>query len=188
MRLLVIEDDFTLRETLADLLRDEGHEVALAGDGASALGLLETATPEAILLDLMMPGLDGKHFRIAQLSDARFASIPPIVITAAQVDDSNRIALGEAPVLRKPFSLADLLAGLDAVAHPRAQRKECACGRIYDPDAWLALPLLGVMDNGRGVGEQFELRRCHCGTTLCWQIGEHAISVEIYVAKPPKRS
>src|SRR4051794_22667978 len=113
MRLLVIEDDLTLRETLAELLRDEGHQVDIAGDGMAGLEQLEAAPPpDVIILDLMMRTMDGKQFRIAQLADARFAGIPTLVITAGHVDDQNRLVLGEAPVLCKPFSLDVLLAAL----------------------------------------------------------------------------
>ena len=51
--------------------------------------------------------------------------------------------------------------------------KVCACGRSISPPSWGRLPLLGTMDNGRGVGELIELRLCSCGSTLAREIGEH---------------
>ena len=65
-RILVVEDDPSLRETLAEVLEDDGHEVRVAEDGEAALEAIHEWTPELIVLDLMMPRMDGYAFRQAQ--------------------------------------------------------------------------------------------------------------------------
>jgi DNA-binding response OmpR family regulator len=183
MRVLVIEDDRLLRARIADLLRVAGHEATVASDGGAALDALGRGEPlDAILLDLMMPNMDGKRFRICQLAHPEWARIPTLVITAASVDHELRRTIGDLPVLLKPFSLDKMLAALDAIVKDDQSSKTCACGRVYDGCSWRTLRFVGEMDNGRDVGERFELRLCICGTTLGWQIGRHAISVEILVA------
>ena len=80
---LIIADDSGSREALAELLAREGYEVATAYDGAGALGYLRTHHPQVILLDLMMPGIDGWDFRAEQKRDDTLARIPVIAISAA---------------------------------------------------------------------------------------------------------
>lgn len=170
---------------LAELLRMSGHDVTIAADGTDGLAALDRGPlPEAVILDLMMPELDGKRFRIQQLGDARYASIPTLVITAVAIDSELRRGIGDLPVLQKPFSLDKVLAALDAIVKDDVTRKQCACGLSYDENTWPELRFVGEMDNGRDVGERFELRLCACGTTLGWQLGRHAVSVEIIAAEP----
>jgi CheY-like chemotaxis protein len=82
-RVLVVEDDPALRDLLHTVLLDEGYEARTATDGATALALLESWRPQVILLDLMMPGMDGWQFRHLQQADPRLASIPLVVMSAA---------------------------------------------------------------------------------------------------------
>src|SRR5919206_1695644 len=79
---LVVEDDFAIRETLRELLEDEGYRVAWAANGKEALARLHERAPRVILLDLMMPVMDGWEFRVAQQRDPALASIPVVVISA----------------------------------------------------------------------------------------------------------
>ncbi|HST88389.1 MAG TPA: response regulator, partial [Ktedonobacterales bacterium] len=79
---LVVDDDRGLRETLRALLELEGYEVALAGDGLDALRALEGLSPDAILLDLMMPRMNGEEF-VQELSRrGRRAEFPIIILSA----------------------------------------------------------------------------------------------------------
>jgi CheY-like chemotaxis protein len=105
---LVIEDDSAVRETLRSVLEEEGFRAATARDGADALSWLRTATelPTVILLDLMMPVMDGWAFRAAQRRDPRLAAIPTIVLTASAT------GIDAEHVLKKPVSLDQLLAAL----------------------------------------------------------------------------
>jgi DNA-binding response OmpR family regulator len=191
MRTLVIEDDDDLRGELAEALRDAGHEVDTARDGAAALDALRsgaTPIPELILLDLMMPNMDGQLFRLRQLADSRLSAIPTLVMTARPVDAATRLALGQTPVLAKPFDPETLLATLDEIGEPARAEKVCRCGRRYDRSGFRALRLIGEADNGRGAGERLELRLCLCNSTLAWELGRHALSIPMIRSSKPARS
>jgi CheY-like chemotaxis protein len=107
--ILVVDDDVDIRETLHLVLEEEGFRVALAANGEEALRHLQAgARPAVILLDLMMPVMNGWQFRAAQRADERLAAIPVIVVTAAGGDDEKLRAV-DAAVLRKPIRLDVLL-------------------------------------------------------------------------------
>ena len=80
----MVDDDPDIRDSLREVLEDEGYEVACVGNGREALDHLKTASPRpcVILLDLMMPVMDGWQFRREQKQDADIADIPLVVITA----------------------------------------------------------------------------------------------------------
>jgi CheY-like chemotaxis protein len=81
---LVVEDDHAIRESLTELLEDEGYQVAKATNGQEALEVLARVGPPCvILLDLMMPVMDGYEFMGRKTADPVLASIPVVVITAA---------------------------------------------------------------------------------------------------------
>ena len=104
--ILVIEDDVDIRESLEELLSEAGYRVRVAADGLQALAVLGAgATPTLILLDLMMPNMDGVGFRSRQLEDPRLRDVPVILLTA----DSRPTPLDYLPSLRKPFDWEDLL-------------------------------------------------------------------------------
>jgi CheY-like chemotaxis protein len=107
--ILLIEDDPDVSETLAGLLVRFGYSVTLARDGQQALSVLRAAEPppQLIVLDLMMPNMDGHRFRNAQVEDPRMASIPTIVITADA--RASKEKLGVAACFRKPFDVETLL-------------------------------------------------------------------------------
>lgn len=109
--LLIVEDDPDIADTLAELLDYAGYGVSTAGNGRSALESLQRAPtlPDLILLDLMMPVMDGWQFRSAQLADPRLARIPVLVLSAHV--DAERAAqqLGALALLRKPIDVEALL-------------------------------------------------------------------------------
>jgi CheY-like chemotaxis protein len=116
-RILVVEDDTAIRETIAELLEDEGFEVECAANGADALARLDaSATPAVILLDLQMPVMDGWAFRETQRRDPRYATIPTVVVTASYGTDPKAAAAELAPAgfLAKPFDLDRLLSTIRA--------------------------------------------------------------------------
>jgi two-component system chemotaxis response regulator CheY len=81
---LLIEDDASVVEAVSEALGDEGHDVAVAGDGRAALERLASApAPDIILLDLFLPEADGHEFRRRQLAEPRLASIPTFIFSAA---------------------------------------------------------------------------------------------------------
>ena len=112
-RVLVVDDDVDIRETLVDLLRDEGYRAVGAANGLEALRLLrETEHPCAIVLDLMMPVMDGEQFRDAQRKDPGIAEIPIVAITAGRHSLARIEGLAPAAFLPKPLRLEDLLSTL----------------------------------------------------------------------------
>lgn len=112
-RVMVVDDDDEIREALSDVLTDEGYEVIGARDGHQALKYLrEGMRPNAILLDLWMPVMDGWQLRHELLSDSTLSDIPVIVLTA--VRDQRAQGLMVADVLTKPVQLERLLGALDA--------------------------------------------------------------------------
>jgi CheY-like chemotaxis protein len=115
--LLVVEDDDDVREALADVLRDAGYDVAWAADGAEAIRALRSGLrPSAILLDLMMPVMDGFEFRAEQRGDPALSSIPVIVVSADRFLEQDGRSLGAAASLAKPPQVPELLATVARVA------------------------------------------------------------------------
>ncbi len=114
-RICVVDDDAAVRAWLVDALLDDGHELVSAADGAAALFLLEQMQllPDLILLDLLMPTLDGRAFRLRQLDHPRLATIPVVLISAARDLAGGAADLRIPEYLAKPLRL-DLL--LDTVA------------------------------------------------------------------------
>ena len=113
---LVIEDDADCREALVRSLEHAGYEVIAAVDGSAGLQLLQWGiVPCVVLLDLMMPVMDGWTFRRRQLADPAVAAIPVIVISA----DSRATELATSPgvlaVLLKPIDVDALLLSLEEV-------------------------------------------------------------------------
>lgn len=108
---LVVDDDVDLRESMQDLLTLNGHRAETAADGAEALEWLHRTgmRPCLVLLDLMMPGMDGFTFRSRLSADPRLADIPVVVVTGAGILAEQRVDELHAPVLRKPIRLETLL-------------------------------------------------------------------------------
>ena len=113
---LVVEDDADFREALVSALEHAGYEVIAAVNGAAALQLLQwRIVPSVVLLDLMMPVMDGRTFREHQLADPALASIPVIVLSADAQAEDLATSLGVQAVLKKPVDLEVLLQNLDGL-------------------------------------------------------------------------
>jgi two-component system, chemotaxis family, chemotaxis protein CheY len=110
-RIMVVEDDEGIRLSMARTLEDEGYEITTAANGAEALRLLEQADelPGLLLLDLMMPVMDGTTFRREQLARPRLAGIPVVVLTAHGSAEQKAAELGVPLCLVKPMPLEALL-------------------------------------------------------------------------------
>jgi CheY-like chemotaxis protein len=113
--ILVVEDDLDIRESVVEILEDEGHVVTAAADGREALDRLQIASPppDLILLDLMMPVMNGYQFREEQLQLPAFAAIPVLVVTA---DVNARVkveSLKAAGFVQKPLKIQPLLDSID---------------------------------------------------------------------------
>jgi CheY-like chemotaxis protein len=104
---LLAEDNDDLRTDLAELLREEGYRVVVASNGRVALDALAQALPGLVLLDLMMPVIDGRHVRAEMLKDPLLARVPVVVLTGAPIDDAAELR-AEA-IIQKPFGLESVL-------------------------------------------------------------------------------
>jgi CheY-like chemotaxis protein len=117
--ILLIEDDPDLADVLAEVLRMERYCVLHAADGVAALKLLAgNEVPDLILLDLMMPNMNGWEFREAQLRDARLAKIPVAVLSAT--GERSR-PISATRILRKPVTLDALLLAVSELTRPHAK-------------------------------------------------------------------
>lgn len=115
---LVVDDDFDIREALGGILEDMGFAVQTAADGMEALELLRArAHPGLILLDLMMPRMNGYQFRAIQARDPLLSPIPVVVFTADGRIDRHAADLAALTCLRKPIDVDELVA---------AVRRHCA--------------------------------------------------------------
>ena len=116
MKVLVVDDERAVRESLRRALELEGYEVELAGDGEEALERLSApAAADAVILDVLMPGIDGLEVCLRLRSDAN--AVPVLMLTARAEVDSRVAGLdaGADDYLPKPFALAELLARLRAL-------------------------------------------------------------------------
>ena len=115
---LVVDDDFDIREALSDVLASEGYSVLTAADGGEALERLRGGVrPDVVLLDLMMPRVSGVEVIDALRKDESLREIPVVVCSANRgygPDD-----LGVHGVLRKPVSVEDLLQAVARAIRPR---------------------------------------------------------------------
>src|SRR4051812_26885737 len=121
-RILVVEDDPEILGALSGLLEEEGYDVQSVSDARDALQRLRSGpAPEVIILDLMMPGMDGWEFRTIQRADPSLSSIPVVAISA---DTSAKAAAIDATsFLRKPFRFADLLATVEKIIDDGERRR-----------------------------------------------------------------
>jgi CheY-like chemotaxis protein len=114
-RILIVDDAEEILATMAEFLRDEGYEVACALSGRDALRVLQAtqALPDLILLDLMMPDMDGHEFREEQQRSSRLSHIPVLLMSAGTDLMTRAVELGARGYLKKPFR--DLPTILDAI-------------------------------------------------------------------------
>jgi len=113
---LVVDDDPDILDALSEILHVEGYEVQRARNGREALQRLEEGLPDLVLLDLMMPVMDGWEFARSLSGDAR----PPIIVLSADRNVSSRAReIGAVEWLAKPFELSELLAAVGRALPPR---------------------------------------------------------------------
>lgn len=118
-RILVVEDHPTVREVLRILIGMEDYEVAVAGNGETGLVLAEAMRPDVVLLDVMMPGLNG--LEVCRALKARNASTRVVMVSARTSEDDEREgrAAGADAYLHKPFSPLDVLEAVGAGSEAR---------------------------------------------------------------------
>jgi CheY-like chemotaxis protein len=107
---LVVDDDADIRDSIGDILELRGYDVSRAANGREALDRLRRGPrPCVILLDLMMPVLNGWEFREQQRGDAALAEVPVVIISGDGSTDQKAASVGVSEYLRKPLELSAIL-------------------------------------------------------------------------------
>ena len=119
--ILVVDDEATICELVAETLRESGYSVDTAPNGAAALESVRRRLPHAIVLDLMMPRLDASGFVARMRMDARYAAVPILIVTASYAAHETAERLGANACLTKPFELDELVAVVGKLASQPAQ-------------------------------------------------------------------
>lgn len=153
-RLLLVDDEANLRHALSYALRQEGYDVLTAEDGQQAIALFGTSHPDAVILDLMLPGMDGLEVcrRIRRDSD-----VPILMLTArdTEVDRIVGLEIGADDYLGKPFSTRELIARVRAlVRRSRRAPPAAAAERLASLGLELDLPRRRALRDG----EELRLR------------------------------
>lgn len=109
--ILVVDDDWGIRDFLSQLLEGEGYRVRTAANGQEAMNQLRQSVspPCVVFLDLTMPIMDGWEFRAAQMQDERLQRVPVVVLTADGQAREKAAALGVPDYIQKPVNLTRLL-------------------------------------------------------------------------------
>jgi len=113
-KILVVDDEISLQETVAYNLKKQGYDVQTTGDGAEALDLAREMKPDLIILDVMLPGLDG--FEICRI--LRKEMTTPVLMLTARDDEIDRVVgleVGADDYMAKPFSMRELIARVKAM-------------------------------------------------------------------------
>jgi two-component system OmpR family response regulator len=122
--ILVVDDDPTLLRALGRILRHEGHEVIEAADGATALALSRQHHPSLVVLDYMMPGMDGETVLAMLRAEHEEDAPPTVLLTASSAAQRRAKQMGAVIGLEKPFVVEDLLDAVDR--HRRAERRRAS--------------------------------------------------------------
>lgn len=171
-RVLVIDDEPMVRETLGQVLSDEGYVVDLAIDGESALERVHAARPDAILLDLMMPGMNGRQFLQALRDEPAYERVPVLIMTAVHGLEVNLATLGASEVVEKPFNVDELL---NKVALAVYRSRDASTSIPPLPLSPQALPppapelergVVLIVEHDRGRMQQLDLQLSHHGFTV----------------------
>jgi two-component system, OmpR family, response regulator len=152
-RILIVEDDSHIAELMGMHLRDEGYQVVHAADGLTGSELLERDPWDALVLDLMLPGIDGLEICRRARAMPRYT---PIIVTSARSSEVHRILgleLGADDYLAKPFSVLELVARVRALL-----RRSEAMARQVPPGA-TTLEAAGLLIDPRGREVALQGRR-----------------------------
>lgn len=140
---LLIEDDRELREAIADALSARGFTVLAAGDGRDGLRMMRERRPDVVVLDLMMPGMDGWQFRIEQRLEPGIADTPVVALSASHAPAAA--AIDADLFLQKPCTAEVIVDAIDEVIALRKRREEPARLALSDRMAALGTLAAGVV-------------------------------------------
>jgi CheY-like chemotaxis protein len=176
---LVVEDNETTRGRIARVLRTEGYEVTEAVDGLDALQKVSARPFDAILLDLVLPHVDGWQFRATQLRHPELATIPTVIVTVQPLRQPDRYALRAMDIVHKPFEDAVLMQAVQRACRVRqpppspvnrevgglfwSRRGEVACA-THAPDAgsaqWREEGWAPMVRNGSNTRVFYQCQHC----------------------------
>jgi two-component system response regulator RegX3 len=158
-RVLVVEDEQSLREPLVYLLEKEGYEVLDAADGNAAIELFKSTNPDIVLLDLMMPGMSGNEVcRVIRQT----SNVPVIMLTAkdSEIDKVVGLEIGADDYVTKPYSTRELLARMKAVLRRNSEPTPVTDGLLEGGPVSMDVDRHMVFVNGQKVAmplKEFEL-------------------------------
>jgi len=115
LSVLLVDDDYAVRDTIGRMLELDGHSVNLASDGVHALVALDGPHPDLIVLDLLMPSLNGVQLLTELQRRPECARIPVLVLTGTITAERDVRALGARRLLRKPIRHAELIQAVEEV-------------------------------------------------------------------------
>ena len=141
-KILVADDEQEIRNLLDDFLQGEGYQVVLAADGEQALKLAETESPQAIVMDIKMPGLDGIEVckRLKERKQTKF--IPVIIITGFEDNKLAALDMGADDFVNKPFDMVELSIRVRSVLRIRHLEDELERAVAYIEELRKDLPKL----------------------------------------------
>ena len=133
-RILMVDDEKDIVDLVAYNLEKEGYETLKALDGEKALQLVRTKTPDLVVLDLMLPGIQGLEVCKRIRKDPETASIPIIMLTAkgAEIDKIVGLEVGADDYITKPFSVKELLARIKAVLRRSEARRAAGQAEVFE--------------------------------------------------------
>lgn len=196
-RLLVVDDDLTVREVVVSYLRAAGHEVVDVGDGESAVSVMATEPADLVVLDLMLPGIDG--LEVCRRLRAK-GTVPVIMLTAlgAEADRVVGLELGADDYVTKPFSPRELVLRVDSVLRRAGEVQRPTTGSLRDGELMMDLGRHEVTSNGRVLAltsREYDLLKFlmeHPGTAFSrdellqqvwgWSIGDQS-TVTVHVRR-----
>ena len=123
---LIVDDDRDLREALAETLEDSGYEVVTAVDGQDGLRQMRVYHPSVVILDLLMPQMDGWQFRLEQKHDSSLMATPVIAVSASH--SAAAAAIDADLYLEKPFPIEQIVSAVEIVLQGRARRADAIAG------------------------------------------------------------
>jgi CheY-like chemotaxis protein len=184
MRVLVIEDDADLRTLMWRIFADAGHEVAMAADGAEAIEKVHSLRPELVVVDLVLPGLDGW----AVIRSLQKLPVPPAVVLLSPHSHAEMHAraaeAGVSAYVEKPFSVVDLLATCERAVREEGVRRHAPRDRRGAPRRIVRVPVQ-ILDRERGwwtFGELVDLGSGGARLTMPFPLpGERTIRVAFAV-------
>lgn len=140
MRILIVDDVPDNIRILSKMLADEGHDISASTNGQEALMIVESVLPDLILLDVMMPGMDGYAICAALKANPRMKSIPVIFVTALSdtEDETRGLSLGAVDYITKPFK--EVIVKLRVRTHLELKQQRDLLGRLSAIDGLTGIP------------------------------------------------